>query len=74
MASFTEQATLKVIDQSTAQINKINAALCVRSWPQSGRHMFVWSFSAFDPKPPRATRRMCSAAPLANAASATTKT
>ncbi|MGQ2185266.1 hypothetical protein ACT4MK_18205 [Bradyrhizobium barranii] len=27
MASFTEQATLKVIDQSTAQINKINAAL-----------------------------------------------
>ena len=27
MASFTEQATLKVVDQSTAQINKINAAL-----------------------------------------------
>ena len=27
MASFTEQATLKVIDQSSAHIRKINAAL-----------------------------------------------
>src|SRR5262245_3369987 len=27
MASFVEQATLKVVDQSTSQINKINAAL-----------------------------------------------
>jgi hypothetical protein len=46
MASFVEQATLKVVDQSSSQINKINAELkkLLATAPPRGSLRNSWCF------------------------------
>jgi hypothetical protein len=45
-------ARIEIVEAARGVMQLAGRSGDVRSWRQSGRHMLVWSFSAFDPKQP----------------------